>query len=468
MSHRHIYDFSDGLVRKSLRGAVALSPALRLQAFMHTLYVVTSSPSPRIAVLSSGGAGYKPAPVGYKLRNVHPPSLVTGSQVRVQNKFWPTIELTAFANGPTHRDLVVIISNYTGDRLDFGLAIEMLARNIRDRSKMGMTWRWPFREVSGKTFVCKLLCASSPTISPAKYLSDALVAHFRSIGVALGHCRSSGREPHAGLSLGIICVRRAPLESSRWLATKMLRLVRVSTFDAHEPWLREDDVTVLFMNNLGGVSQLEIGALVEEFGFLVGNNEDDKVVLLALLDAPSDAYSRLCKMKRRRRPCCRPSSPSGIFQSSSDGGLTWQGLGMLKGKVNKGIRGACQAVLVPEPDMTRFDMIMCDGDYGETFAGGATRRFNAAILAALDSGTFDPAKTDPAALVSKVGEILEGSIDGTADASLEDAVMAVKEGAEKTRGMKARLGRAPVCVSPDPGAWGVAYIVVGFEKGMAM
>lgn len=59
------------------------------------------------------------------------------------------------------------------------------------------------------------------------------------------------------------------------------------------------------------------------------------------------------------------------------------------------------------------------------------------------------------------------------NSSLEDAVMAVKEGAGKTRKMKAKLlgtnivcggGEGRVGVPPDPGAWGVANLVVGFQR----
>lgn len=51
--------------------------------------------------------------------------------------------------------------------------------------------------------------------------------------------------------------------------------------------------------------------------------------------------------------------------------------------------------------------------------------------------------------------------------------MAVKEGAGKTRKMKAKLlgtnivcggGEGRVGVPPDPGAWGVANLVVGFQR----
>ncbi|KAG2148927.1 DAK1 DegV-like protein [Suillus clintonianus] len=662
MSHKHIYNSSDGLVLKSLRGAVALNPALRLHASTKIVYVANTPPSTRIAVLSGGGAGHEPAHAGYTGHGMLTSS-VSGDVFASPSakQILAAIEFAAFTNSPTPRDVVIIINNYTGDRLNFGLAMEharakhpglnvvsvlnaddvsLLPQTRQDGKDAGMVGP---RGLGGNIFVCKVLgaytmfggkgestspSAPNPTLARAKCLGDALVAHLRSIGVALGHCHVPGREPHSAsqliadnhveLGLGLHNepgVRCAPLESSHWLATEMLRLVSMSgggwsgadiykgegapKFDAHESWLREDDVTVLFINNLGGVSQLEIGAIVEEVrdvlasqkivpsrvycapfmtslnapGFSIsvvnvsrihelinGNNEEDEIDLLALLDAPTDAHSWLGV---RSWPAVRAtpdenevqaeallrtftSSPSGTSQSSSDGGSTWQGLGMLEENVIKGIRGACQAVLVAEPDMTRFDTIVGDGDCGETFASGAQGLFrstccslacdpnrNAAILAALDSGTLDPAKTAPAPFVGKVGEILEGSMGGTAgalfaifftawsnalrslngpsslsaalialgahtparpgdrtvvdalapfcavlssdDASLEDAVIAVKEGAESTRGMKARLGRASyvgggeggVGVPPDPGAWGVAHIVDGFAKGIA-
>jgi hypothetical protein len=55
------------------------------------------------------------------------------------------------------------------------------------------------------------------------------------------------------------------------------------------------------------------------------------------------------------------TSPSGISQISSDGDSTWQDLGMLEEKASEAIRYARQAVLVPEPDMTLFDMVVGNG-----------------------------------------------------------------------------------------------------------
>ena len=66
---------------------------------------------------------------------------------------------------------------------------------------------------------------------------------------------------------------------------------------------------------------------------------------------------------------------------------------------------------------------------------------------------------------------------------MNEAVRRAREGAESTRGMKARLGRAVYVginqgkgddqdegdvrgLPPDPGAWGVAAILEGLWKGM--
>ena len=54
-----------------------------------------------------------------------------------------------------------------------------------------------------------------------------------------------------------------------------------------------------------------------------------------------------------------------------------------------------------------------------------------------------------------------------------EAVGEARKGAERTKGMKARLGRATYvgvrdeeALPPDPGAWGVAVLLEGFAKGL--
>ncbi|KAG1903479.1 uncharacterized protein F5891DRAFT_978036 [Suillus fuscotomentosus] len=116
----------------------------------------------------------------------------------------------------------------------------------------------------------------SPTRSHAECLAFQLVAN--------GHVE-------VGLGLHIEPgVRRALLESSRWLATGMLCLTSYMAENGAEQG------STRVKNNLDGVLQLEIGAVVREVRGVPGNSEDDVTNLLTLrvLNAPIDAHSWLC------------------------------------------------------------------------------------------------------------------------------------------------------------------------------
>ncbi|KAG9312736.1 DAK1 DegV-like protein [Chiua virens] len=653
MSNKHIFDSAEGLVLTSLRGTVAQNPGLRLHASTKTVY--QSRPSADIVVISGGGAGHEPAHAGYVGHGMLA-SMVSGDifaspsakQILAAIEFAAFVDLEKTTDGVVKgRDVVIVLNNYTGDRLNFGLAIEQArARypglnitsvlNADDVSLLPQTRGNEAEEsmvgprgLGGNIFVCKILGAYAtfgangasthdtypkPTLERTKLLGDALVAHLRSIGATLGHCHVPGRQPHSAselipdgqieLGLGLHNepgVRRVPLASPESLITEMVNVIRGSgggwkgseihierilRHQAHETWIREGDEIALFINNLGGMSVLEMGAIVEQphlglyqhgytsasymtslnapgfsislinvtriEGIVNANSPADPISLLALLDAPTealswvgvrswpvksvsdnrDAESEAANSLESIRTSFR-SDGLGISSSTGEnhlaGGYTWTDLGFSAEEVKKGIQGACQSVFASEPDMTRFDTIVGDGDCGHTFVSGAK-----SILEALDQGSLEPLLLNPASFVSRVGEILEGTMGGTIGAlfaifftawstalrndlslpsgshsplkealvalgkhtparpgdrtvvdalaplcesvtpttsstqDLREMVKAVKKGAESTRGMKAKLGRASYVmtddehVPPDPGAWGVAAVVEGF------
>ncbi|KAF8129012.1 DAK1 DegV-like protein [Boletus edulis] len=635
MSNKHIFESAEGLVLTSLRGAVAQNPALRLHAATKTVYVAHPSTPTQVAVISGGGAGHEPAHAGFVGHGMLM-SMVSGDIFASPNakQILVAIEFAAFAGlenaeGVTGRDVVIVINNYTGDRLNFGLAIEQArARypglrittvlNADDVSLLPQA-RGGEEEVNlvgprglgGNIFVCKVLGGyttfgangGEPTFGRTKLLGDALVANLRSIGATLGHCHVPGRQPHSAteliadgqieLGLGLHNepgVRRMPLTSPEWLITEMVSMIKgsgggwrgsdihvgASILGSNGTWIRQGDEIVLFINNLGGISVLEIGAVVELIrkelashgiipariysapymtslnapgfsislvnvtrieGIVNANSPADPIDLLALLDAPTDALSWIGV---KSWPTRFRSSPDGWdaeaeavnslqtihasfcpdflgTSSSSRGdhgvrGYTWIDLGFSAEEVARGIRGACHSVFAAEPDMTRFDTVVGDGDCGHTFVSGAK-----AILETLDQDGLQPQSLNPALFVSRVGEILEGSMGGTigalfaifftawsnalrrdpsvstgsysplkealvalgkhtparpGDRTVVDALVplcesvtsttttmrnpglkamveAVKKGTENTRGMKARLGRASYVMTDD-------------------
>ncbi|KAG2365971.1 hypothetical protein BDR07DRAFT_1397473 [Suillus spraguei] len=86
--------------------------------------------------------------------------------------------------------------------------------------------------------------------------------------------------------------------------------------------------------------------------------------MLQLVPIPGFVYARgwlsgLAKMKRRWRPGCESSLLPLEF-------------------LNLHLMGV---QLIPEPDMTRFDTIVGDGNCGETFAGSAEGSFRSTLFA---------------------------------------------------------------------------------------
>ncbi|KAI6144240.1 DAK1 DegV-like protein [Pisolithus tinctorius] len=533
MADKHVFSSPDGLVLASLKGSVALNPTLRLHPSSRTVYTARPDPSVHIAVVSGGGAGHEPAHAGFTGRGMLTASVsgdifASPSAKQILN----AVLLAAFAGLPPPsdpktarpRDVLVIINNYTGDRLNFGLAIERArARypnlniasvlNADDVSLLPQAatndgQEQPIvgpRGLAGNILVCKVLGAyttfgakgistesQQPTFVRAKRLGDALVANLRSIGAALGHCHVPGRNAHSGteiiepglieLGLGLHNepgVRRAPLSSPTWLVSEMIKMIRSSgsgwmgsevsrngtVFGPAEEWIRPGDATILFLNNLGGISQLEMGAILEIVrnelathgifavriysapfmtslnapGFSISlvnvtrvhalvNHQtpgEEPIDILALLDAPTDAHSWIATRKWVPEPqriadeeleaeetlqaisrvsAGVPSSnPLVAFTSQP-----WEALGFTPSEVERGIRGACNALLGAEGELTKFDTAFGDGDCGETFSRGAR-----SVLSGLDTGILNVRASSPAAFLERVGELVEESMGGT-------------------------------------------------------
>lgn len=189
------------------------------------------------------------------------------------------------------RDVLIIINNYTGDRLNFGLAIEkarsafpnvkiesvVVADDISLLGQSSTTLVGP-RGLAGNILVCKLLGAlaeTGATLETIKSFGDSVVQNLSSIGVGLEPCHIPGRILHGSsrldsdeyeLGLGLhneAGVAKRKLEGANALLENMLSTL----LDVTGKWKAAE--TALFINNLGGMSQLEMGAIVYDVaGFL--------------------------------------------------------------------------------------------------------------------------------------------------------------------------------------------------------
>jgi dihydroxyacetone kinase len=213
------------------------------------------------------------------------------------------------------RNVLVIINNYTGDRLNFGLAIEKalalspihiesvvvaddvsLLRPPSDSSSRSSLVG--ARGLAGNILVCKILSALAERGEPlarVKQLGDAVVSSLASVGVGLEHCHVPGRVPwgseeaeeirigenecEIGLGLhnepGVI---RKKIDGPAAVIRDMLELIIYSKDHGDERFWAfstndaPGDEGVLFVNNLGGMSQLEMGAVLDEILVQLGKS----------------------------------------------------------------------------------------------------------------------------------------------------------------------------------------------------
>ncbi|KAF5388814.1 hypothetical protein D9757_005581 [Collybiopsis confluens] len=324
MSTKHLYDSSEGLVLKSLQGAVSLNPSLKLHQASKSVYTFPPSSQTKVSVISGGGAGHEPAHASYTGYGMLAAS-VSGEIFASPSakQILSTIRLAAFTGGngvadfssslsnqsPSlplsssrprpvdipRKDVLVIINNYTGDRLNFGLAIEKArAEGIRINSVVvaddisllhssdASTVVGP-RGLAGNIIVCKILGALAErgsSLENLKWVGDAITSHLASIGVGLEHCHVPGstkvsgttlmREDECELGLGLHNepgVRRMQMKDAGRLVDEMVGKIlrsRGVVDGGRDSFVEEGDTTVLFVNNLGGMSQLEMGAVLTD------------------------------------------------------------------------------------------------------------------------------------------------------------------------------------------------------------
>ncbi|RDB27554.1 Dihydroxyacetone kinase 1 [Hypsizygus marmoreus] len=526
MSTKHIFNSADGLVLKALRGAVALNPALRLHAPSKIVYLAPGSHSPRdavpiVAVISGGGAGHEPAHAGYTGRGMLAAS-VSGDIFASPSakQILQTIQLASYGTNAVqdgvhhaHRDVLVIINNYTGDRLNFGLAIEktlassphvriesvvvaddvslLHAASSGSNPSQSRKTLVGARGLAGNILVCKILGAFAErgeNLARVKALGDAVVHNLASIGIGLEHCHVPGRdsavshatrmaEDECEIGLGLHNepgVMRKRMKGPEKVVEEMLRLIMSSRDGTgHEGFIQlaaqeEDksngtDDVVLFTNNLGGMSQLEMGAILDEVLSQLGTTGLYPVRIylsayMTSLNAPGFSISLLNLSGVSRTLESRsdwnsttPVSIPGLLDDPTEA-LAWVGVRChwpMKGQVRKpheeepsssrsntvagveeeslisrgdvpdaswvamkrAIRAACEAVIRVEKDLTYFDTVLGDGDCGMTFSAGAR-----AILTFLDDTNVESITWNVADLVRRFGDILEDSMGGTSGA----------------------------------------------------
>lgn len=473
MSKRHLFNSPDGLVTKCLRGLIAYNPRLTLDEKNRVVFD-SEFPKSKVAIISGGGSGHEPAWSGYVGTNMLAASVAGDIFASPSTKQI----LSAIEAVPSDNGAILVVTNYTGDCLHFGLANEKAnARGHKcrmiicgddvsvGRKKGGLVGR---RGLAGQIGVLKVMGGASgegAVLDDVYDLGVAVSHQIVSIAATLDHCHVPGRTEHGMLNDNEFEVgtgphnepgysKLSPAPSPSELVSTLFKYM----LDEKDPErgyvnFQPGDETILMVSNFGGMSHLEMGALVDELLEQISNEpwsfpEPVRVVsgfMETSLNAPAFSVSVLNVSAAARTLSQKTSGAKytaedikrffdvrtdtyweSMAGSQSSGKRRPRAQQFIKDNtveekhafdkskdlkvdpatLEKMLRTACNAVVAAEPDLTKWDTVMGDGDCGETLKTGAN-----CLLAAVDGGLAKAGSVGDVLL--ELETILEDKMGGT-------------------------------------------------------
>ncbi|KAF5630907.1 dihydroxyacetone kinase [Fusarium sp. NRRL 52700] len=579
MSAKHFVNDPTHLVSSALYSLTLTNPSLALDPDFKVIYRrPDSNAKAQVSIISGGGSGHEPSfagMVGQGMLSAAVAGTIFASPSAEQ------IRTAITSRVDTSKGVLVTVMNYTGDVLNFGMAVEKAkAAGLEvkmvvvgddvgvGRAKAGKVGR---RGIAGTVLVHKisgaLAALGKPLDQVAKY-AQLTADNLVSVGASLEHVHVPGRKAdtegslaadEVELGMGIHNEPGSGREKAELpdLVSKMLKQL-LDTADKDRAFVDVDSKEVVLMiNNLGGVSVLELGGITAEVASQLESNYSIRPVrilsgtfmtslnglgfsisllnvvspdfeapsMIELLDAPSEVVGWSAPVQASTWEAKNTNTRTG--RAGVTGDIKSSGLNTDPSTAQAVLKKGLQKVIAAEPEVTHYDTIVGDGDCGIGLKRGAE-----AILKHIDE---QPLTGDVVVDLSSIVTIVETAMDGTSgalyaiflnalvhalrelspgttspevwgkalkmssdalakytparpgDRTLVDALHpfvevlnqtgdvkkaadAALEGANKTKGMQASLGRTVYIGGsgyqevPDPGAWGLASFFLGLSS----
>ncbi|XP_045373647.2 triokinase/FMN cyclase isoform X1 [Camelus bactrianus] len=468
MTSKKLVNSVAGCADDALAGLVACNPNLQLlQGHRVALRSDLDSLKGRVALLSGGGSGHEPAHAGFIGKGMLT-GVIAGAVFTSPAVGSILAAIRAVAQAGTVGTLL-IVKNYTGDRLNFGLAreqaraegipVEMVV--IGDDSAFTVLKKAGRRGLCGTVLIHKKLIPSLPSthswysdsFPPGAYLCVGAGGRCPgrgrcgaggdhksgTLGVSLASCSVPGSKPTFELSadevelgLGIhgeAGVRRIKMATADKIVAIMLDHMTNSSNVSHVP-VQSGSSVVLMVNNLGGLSFLELGIIADAavrslegrgvkiaralVGTFMSALEMPGISLTLLLvdepllklidaDTTASAWPNMAKVSVTGRTWIRaaPTEPLEAPDSTATGGTDSKQMVLVLERV-------CTTLLGLEEHLNALDRAAGDGDCGTTHSRAAR-----AIQGWLKEGQ-PPAS--PAQLLSKLSLLLLEKMGGSSGA----------------------------------------------------
>ncbi len=409
----------DGLIRTS-NGRLA-----RLNGYPHIKVVVrTDWDRSRVALVSGGGSGHEPSHAGFVGQGMLT-AAVCGDVFAS-----PSVDavLAGILAVTGKAGCLLIVKNYTGDRLNFGLAAER-ARAFGLKVSMvivdddiALPDLPQARGVAGTLFVHKIagaLADSGADLDTVTAAARRVIGGAVSIGMSLDTCTVPGspKEDRIGsgkAELGLGIHGEAGVEQVDFSGA---RAAMAMVVDRLLPHMAQGDHVAL-LNNLGSTTPLEMSILAEELArFAMGARVKWMVgpaALMTSLDMHGFSVSLLPVTADEVALLAAPVGPQAWPMLATLGPVATRplpdGLAPIQPEPSAHparralVDRCCQALIACEKDLNALDAKSGDGDTGSTLAGAAR-----ALAAAADRLPL----ADPTQLYRAIGMELSQTMGGS-------------------------------------------------------
>ncbi|KAK6006908.1 hypothetical protein QM012_005916 [Aureobasidium pullulans] len=463
---KHFLNDPNHLVLTALRSITLANPSVALDAENKIIFRRGDAglyKASQVSVVSGGGAGHEPSFAAFV-----GPGILSGaiSGTIFASPSAEQIRRCLLSRVDTAKGVLVIVMNYTGDVLNFGMGVEKARATGVDiemlvvgddagvpRSKGGKVGR---RGIAGTVLVQKIAGALAATGAPLKdvhHVAKLAADNIVSIGSSLSHVHVPGRKvTEAGedeltfeeVEIGMGIHNEAGSERTKADLPSLVEQMLAHMLDEEDKErsflkVSSEDETVVLINNLGGVSVLEMGGIATEvldqlkkyynirpvrvlvgtfmtslngIGFSVSllklQDTGLSKSMLELLDAPSEVTGwatpiQTSTWENKSSAADRRKTAMADGQQETSSNLT-----INTAEAKKILKSGLERVIAAEPDVTHYDTIVGDGDCGIGLKRGAD-----SVLQLIST---DVETTDAAIFLGRIISVIETSMDGTSGA----------------------------------------------------
>ncbi len=473
MTSKKLINTAETAVSDCLRGLAALNPDVSLLEG-HENVTLRSDLGPgcdlqgKVALVCGGGAGHEPSQAGFVCRGMLA-AAVSGAVFASPPMSSVLACLRAVWSSAKPSGILVVVTNYTGDRINFGLALErakaegikcemvVVADDCALASKDRSTGR---RGLVGTVLVHKIGGAMADAGSSLEEIVGFLrkvLPLMGTIGLGLGPCCPPGSRPlfqldgdQAELGLGIhgeAGTQKIRLSSARRCVRAMLDHMTDAELQTKLDLPAAGSDVVVLVNNLGGTSNLELGVVVKEVleqlgerkqrvrrayagSFMTSLEMAGVSVTVLRCDSADNATSKILACLDHPVSCIHwPRVPDRVEsfsgtpatiripevgrrvapeEAAEEGGKFSDREQRIS---DDAILRACQALKSGEAVLNRFDTGSGDGDCGTTLSRGAD-----GLLAGLSPGGGGGGLTSAAAVFADASRVAEEEMGGSAGA----------------------------------------------------